>query len=275
MNRQDNQTITITFGDVAENHPRMQKLGTLSDKGFSVVELKEMQKRFVESGCKCELVDLGAILPKDLAYKEKEDGIEAVVLVVRKGVDALLEHDPEDGDSRDHSDMFNELVDLKWDKKAKMKGKVVNKHARWNLCFDDIPQEPDYLQGKGRIIPYKDVPLTKKAKTRLKDLVGKRADSFTFVGEGNYYYDVKKCYIGAHGDGERRKVVGLRLGASFPLFFQWYLKGEKIGERIRIDLESGDLYVMSDLAVGWNWLKRNVPTLRHSAGFPQTLRYAE
>ena len=43
------------------------------------------------------------------------------------------------------------------------------------------------------------------------------------LGEGNYYYDIKKCGIGFHGDAERRKVVGIRLGDSIPLHFQWFL----------------------------------------------------
>lgn len=101
----------------------------------------------------------------------------------------------------------------------------------------------------------------------MKHFVGIESDDFTFVGEGNYYYDIEKCYIGAHGDGERRLTVGLRLGATFPLHYQWYLKGEKVGEKTTLSLDHGDIYVMSDVAVGWNWLKRNIPTLHHSAGF--------
>ena len=33
------------------------------------------------------------------------------------------------------------------------------------------------------------------------------------VAEGNYYYDLKKCGIGFHGDAERKKVVAIRVGA--------------------------------------------------------------
>ena len=40
------------------------------------------------------------------------------------------------------------------------------------------------------------------------------------MGEGNYYYNSSE--FGFHGDAERRKVVGVRLGASMPLEFQWY-----------------------------------------------------
>lgn len=183
----------------------------------------------------------------------------AVVLVVCNAVNILL------GIETGAKIMFRELESVNWDKKAKMHGRVVNKRARWNLCFDENEQEPDYEKGKGRVVPYSSVPLRKGVKDALCEFVGERASSL--VAEGNYYYDVNKCYIREHGDAERRMVVGVRLGASFPLHFQWFLQGKKVGDRKTINLNDGDLYIMSDVAVGWNWLKRKVPTLRHSAGF--------
>ena len=56
--------------------------------------------------------------------------------------------------------MFEEQAILNVDKKAFMYGKVVNKNARWNLCFDEKSREPDYENGKGRIISFDDVPIT-------------------------------------------------------------------------------------------------------------------
>ena len=53
--------------------------------------------------------------------------------------------------------MGNILKDLNWDKKAFMKGRVVNKLARYNLCFADFKQEPDYDEGKGRVYDFKDL----------------------------------------------------------------------------------------------------------------------
>lgn len=35
---------------------------------------------------------------------------------------------------------------------------------------------------------------------------------------------------------------------------------------MEISLRSGDLYAMSDKAVGHDWLKKSTPTLRHAAG---------
>ncbi len=249
-------TITITFGDVAENHPTMQKLGTMATEGFSVAEMEVMQERFTAAGCACEMITLPFVsngTEKDLGGR---------VLVIKDAVNTMLK-----GKAKE---LLTELSGMKWDKKARMRGRVVNKRARWNLCFDEHAQEPDYELGKGRIVPYKNAPLLKALKTQLNDFIGDKSNQL--VAEGNYYYDVETCYIGAHGDGERRLVVGVRLGASFPLHFQWYLQGQKVGDSRTILLDHGDVYVMSDVAVGWNWLKRRTPTLRHSAGFEKNLK---
>ena len=96
-----------------------------------------------------------------------------------------------------------------------------------------------------------------------------------------------KCRIGYHGDGERRIAIDLRLGESLPLHYQWcvtgprlarrsvpltrhprgrHLRGAPVGERVEIHLDHGDVYVMSAKAVGRDWRRRTVPTLRHAAG---------
>ena len=66
----------------------------------------------------------------------------------------------------------------------------------------------------------------------------------------NKYYDDKDCGIGRHGDAEGKIVVCARLVYSFPLLYQWY-KGFKIASsEVRITLDHGDLYFMSEKAVG-------------------------
>ena len=54
-----NSTITLTFGDCAENHVGMQMIGEIAEVGFSLDDLKNARDKFVASGCtNCELVDL-------------------------------------------------------------------------------------------------------------------------------------------------------------------------------------------------------------------------
>lgn len=42
-----NKVYTITFGDVAENHAKMQKIGTLHESGYSVSRLEAIQQKLV------------------------------------------------------------------------------------------------------------------------------------------------------------------------------------------------------------------------------------
>ena len=64
--------------------------------------------------------------------------------------------------------------------------------------------EPDYEHGKGRIIAYDDVPILKNVYDNFPTFFGRKGTNLK--GEGNYYYDIRKCGIGFHGDTERRKV---------------------------------------------------------------------
>jgi hypothetical protein len=70
---------------------------------------------------------------------KNDDHPAAALLVVKNCVDFMLR---EHGFNKEN--MFQEQASLKVDKKAFMYGRVVNKNARWNLCFDDNAQEPDY-----------------------------------------------------------------------------------------------------------------------------------
>jgi hypothetical protein len=50
------------------------------------------------------------------------------------------------------------------------------------------------------------------------------------------------------------------------MHWQWFYQGKPIGDRIQIPLEAGDMYVMSEKAVGTDWKKKTIPTLRHATG---------
>ena len=65
--------------------------------------------------------------------------------------------------------------------------------------------------------------------------------------------------IGRHGDSQRKIVVGVRLDGKMPLKFTWF-------HRHRPMLSPGDIYVMSEKAVGYNWKRSSHYTLRHCAG---------
>jgi hypothetical protein len=251
------ETVTITFGDCAENNPGMQKIGTQADTGFELNELIQFKRKAESSGYKCSLVDLSEYMGDvaDIDYSSYDT--EAYFLLVRNGAEFFLGEGAADS-------MLERQKKFDWDKKAFMRGKVKNKRARHNLCYSSEAQVADYECYKGTIIPYSDVPLVKQLKDKLQTVLGPKANEL--VGEGNHYYDLKKCGIGYHGDAERRKVIALRLGATMPMHFQWFFKREQIGENFNIQVNHGDIYVMSTKTTGYDWRRSIVPTIRHAAG---------
>ena len=234
-----NSTLTITFGDRAENHAGMQMIGNKLDKGLSKEDLERIKNYFESKKVECEFINL----------KHNQDTPDAYFLIVR---------DP----FEDVEKYWEELIELKYDKMAKMRGKVVNKHARWNLCFADFNQEPVYEDGKGRVVDFKYLPYL----NGLRKFLSEELELPELVAEANYYFDVKKCGIGYHGDSERKITVGFRLGASMPIRYAWYKKSERINEPVEFMLNNGDLYFMEDKATGNDWKKSSIYTLRHAAG---------
>jgi alkylated DNA repair dioxygenase AlkB len=261
------QLITLTFGDAAENHKGMEQIGKklAPGNGFNRSDLEKMTETMKELNVECNLINLTDAL-KDLP--DVPNKTDACVLVM-KGAATILVN--QNGKSFNQIDLFNEQTKLAYDKKVFMYGQVRNKHARWNLCFDEKDRPAAYEKGKGTIIGYDKVPIMKELREKFFTLFGEKAADLKV--ESNYYYDTDKCGIGWHGDSERVKVIAIRLGySSMPIYFQWFYYGKPVGERIKIDLEPGDIYVMSEKAVGSDWKKRIIPTLRHATGAASFLK---
>jgi hypothetical protein len=239
-------TITITFSESVENHKGMQIIGKKADKGYSDHDIREYYYKFKNLGYNVEYYDLNQSL-------KQTTGEKASLLVVRNFLN-------------DANDLFSELSKLNWDSKAFMYGRVVNKKARHNLCFADFDQEADFENKRGTIINFNKLKYLSDVRNNLQNILDDK-----LYAEGNLYYDINKCYIGYHGDTERSKVVALRLGENFPLFFRWYQNTEPISQPMKFNIHSGDVYIMSDLATGNNWKKKSIPTLRHAAGFEKNL----
>ena len=248
--------VTITFGDVAENGPGMEQLGDISAKGFTLQDLRFARDIFKEGGYKTRLVNLRKYLPES----EYDNATPAQILVVKKGVEMLL-----DGNNAD--ELLSEQLGLDWDTRVKMRGRVVNKHARHNLCYADYNQEPDYENGQGRVVSFEELPILQKLRDNMATILPKKGENL--VAEGNKYHNPRVCGIGFHGDGERRKVVAVRLGGDMCLEYQWFQNSKPVGDRFSTILQHGDLYIMSAKAVGTDWKKRRIFTLRHAAGCPK------
>ena len=129
-------------------------------------------------------------------------------------------------------------------------------------------QEPNYEEKKGRIVDGDKLPVYRKIKqrfvNRFSKIVGDKLKKL--IGEGNRYKDPKKNGIGWHGDSERNIVIALRIGAKMAMHWQWFYEREPIGETFKFEVNGGDLYLMSEKAVGRDWKRWSIETLRHAAG---------
>jgi hypothetical protein len=167
-------------------------------KGFHLADLQGIQVKMEALGCHCELIALSSgehsLDPLPAAY----------VLVLRKGVNALIGLKQMDLFQEGHSDYINEL------------------------------------------------------KGRMEALMGPKARGLNV--ESNF--DTSKCGI---GDGDRREVIGIRY-SSIPMYWQWYHKGEPLHDPIVVPMNPGDVYIKAEKAMGTDWKKMRIPTLRHATG---------
>lgn len=253
-------TISITFCDQGENHAGMQKIGHLSETGYSESDMLRMKQSFESIECaKVEYYRL------DNLVTDCNEAPYASLLIVRDVISIFSKIYPH---SSDHQTLFDESKALVWDQQAKMYGRVVNKHARYNLCIAELDedQEPDYLLGKGRIYRWRN-PLISNLSQFHQNLIRFINDESIKVAEMNYYYDVTKCGIGYHGDSERKRVICLRLGETMPLKYRWYKNNKPTEFEKQFTINGGDLYIMSEKSVGFDFKKKSIPlTLRHAAG---------
>lgn len=254
-------TYTNTFCEAGENHKGMQQIGEKATDGFTLDELQGAKAWFDQRNISTELIHLNELLSGELRLHSTP----AHLLVARNGL-SVFSDDPTFVNS-----FMEEQTALEKDKKAFMYGAVKNKKARHNLCFGPTRQAPDYEKKKGTIVAFKDVPLLSSLRDKLPEMLGEKARNL--YAEGNYYYDiVKECYIGFHGDTERLRVVGVRMGATLPLHYHWWHESKPVGDLLSIDLNGGDIYVMSEKAVGTDWKEQKIYTLRHAAGRIDVMR---
>lgn len=262
----DEGVMTMTFSECVENQIGMEQIGDKCDSGFSYEDLLLAKKHFEKIGCKCELNCLNELIEEDERVER------AYVLVIRNGVGKIYEDYYKNNFpswlanvwTRFH--LYDELSKLKWDDKYwdNRRKRVLNKNARVNMCVSDFSQEADYEAKKGTVYNFKDLNMLNIIRKNLNNM----GEAFQNMNaEGNWYYNLVNCGIGFHGDVERKKVLGVRLGMkSMNLCFKWFQKSKSFGNMFEVVLNPGDMYIMSDKAVGCDWKKRSKKTLRHCCG---------
>jgi hypothetical protein len=270
----DCDAYTITFGDRAENSIGMPMEGTAAAVGLTPAELKDICTLAQKDGYTCELTNLNSYLPDGVA------ATDAAVLVIRNGVQWI------GGCTADS--LFREVLTHRCTKwwfhsmnQGTQPGKrfmdpygydgLTNRQGHFNNCYGEERKDPNPATKQGTVMAFDETVLVKQLRERLP-MATQNPKLEGLAAEGNFYFDIKNCGIGAHGDAERKITIGMRAGEPFPLAFCWFKKGKTISQRIDVNLAAGDVYFMSDKATGHDWQEGEKkgnsvgPYLKHAAG---------
>ena len=280
-NRMESERFSLTCAPGGENHAGMEIIGRMPIKGegFTAPDMEGLHTCFQILDDNSTLMDLNELSGIDIIKNQPVDD-QARVIILRDWVEfdatsAIYEElsaDVWDAEYLDKNKYRTEIID---GVETKLRGRRMNKRARTNLCYvANREQEPAVMEGKGRIVDLtkKKVlfEMVEKLKKQIADgliSIGSETKVEINVVEGNRYYNLKKTGIGFHGDTERVMVICISIGCNnYPMRWQWFKNGMPLGNQIDIVLNSGDVYIMSEKAVGSDWKKSSLYTLRHAAG---------
>lgn len=167
---------------------------------------------------------------------------------------------------QDATDLYKEQVALPWDTKYYdwKRNKVLHQHSRKNLRFGEDEQKPEYENGKETIIPFRSVPCLQTLRNRINKTFDRGIYDMNI--QSHRFYDPEYTGIGWHGNEGMCKQIGLCLGINTTMKFRWWYDWHSFGKTVEIPLQNGDLYIVSKKAVGSDWRKRKIATLRNSIG---------
>ena len=296
QNSKECERVALTMADCGENHIGNQQVGTIpvAGTGFKASDIDGMapyfEKLYASSLIKgdnaVQVLNLNELSGVD-NLKKMNAGHQGRVLVLRNWMANIK------GAMGFTDNVYDEVVKYDWDKKyldpnkyreeivngekVRIRGKILNKNARENKMFvKGMTQKADYINGKGTIEDVNNMPSLKLAVDMLQKQIsesliacGSKTQIKINVVEGNRYYDLKTTGIGFHGDTERVVVICLTIGGGikgFPMRWNWFHQGYPIGNPIDLTIFDGDVYIMSEKALGVDWEKKTFPTVRHAAG---------
>ena len=126
-------------------------------------------------------------------------------------------------------------------------------------------KEADKLYLEQETVEYDQKYWDNRRLKRLKLVLGNKTKKLN--AEGNKYFH-DKAGIGYHGDAERKIVICLSLGKPTTLRYHWRLPGSSDHklEPTDINLNHGDVYIMSEKATGYDWKSRSKVRVVHGAG---------
>ena len=255
-------TWSLTVGNGGENHTGMEFLGNLRKKGQGwdldrLLYAKDILESIFDK--QVELFNLNGECLEGVSIPEASKPKDAYLMVVRNFLSENV-----------HKNMIKELGSYEWDRKYwdTRRQKVLNKLARANVCYGKEGRAANYKEGKGTIIGFDQSPLVGNLLKVVEILMKDQG----LIVEGNQYDDASKNGIGPHGDTERVCVACLRVGEAMPMKFGMFWNCKLRGKPFETLINGGDLYFMSEEAVGAEWKSRSKWIWRHCAGAPKYLK---
>lgn len=261
----------ITFGETSILHVGGAELSSgRRSRGFSVKELQAIAARInrgnpptqeAPSGevvVHAEIVDLSVLLPETVRANNS-----AAVLVIRNGVHYM---------KGDANALYAEQKNIPYDRLYfdARRQKTLNKRARFNVVFGDVGQTASADYRSYTVHAFDQLPHLNILRDTLPTYLGE--DARALNAEGNHYY-ADGSGIGFHGDAERKIVVCVSLGRSTTLRYHWRKPGGSDHESdvgpIDIQVNHGDIYVMSEKATGYDWRMTSKYRVVHAAGAAQ------
>jgi hypothetical protein len=258
-----NRTWSLTIGNGGENHTGMEFLGKKRNHGEGwdlqrLLKCKDILENIF--GKTVELYNLNEECLENVKIPEKSIKPEPAYLMICRN---FLTNDV-------HKNFIKELESYEWDRKYYdvRRQKVLNKLARANVCYGEKGRAANYEKKMGTIIGFDKSPLVCK----LLKVIEMLMDEKDLIVEGNQYDDATKNGIGPHGDTERVLVACLRVGFEMPMKFGMFWNCLMRGESFETIINGGDLYFMSEEAVGSKWKSKSKWVWRHAAGAKKYLK---
>ena len=260
-------------------------------EGFSCRDLDEIASRInaADSG-RASVVNITAPLTEPENYQAWADSLrkrykkkktpfvdppiktlpKACILVIKNGIELLME-------STDAAKLYKEQEQVRYDGRFFDKNKVKVRRAHKTMLFatEGRNASDDYTQPS--VTAFSEVPLANKIRTSFQTLLGDRAADLNVNGT-KYHTSVYEkgddgksmknpSNMGWHGNDNCKIVVGVCLGASASLSFIWRLPGSQknlTDTRVTIPLTHGDVYVLSEKAIGYDYKSSSLLRCLHS-----------
>jgi len=162
-----------------------------------------------------------------------------------------------------YSEIYNSTYCTVQEKKSSNK-KLAPKKARKTLFFSDYGSE---IFSTEYGINVRNFPSLVSLYSQIYAFSSfSHSSEYISTIEANYYPNIHRTNIRNSFTLPRPKNITYCLGETIPLTFQWFCRGIAITPKVTFELESGDIYVMSEKTMGCNSKKLSDTSLRHYVG---------